>query len=48
MKFETVEEYKKEIERVEKAMKSTNSFCLHRDYSKYKKRLEIEMRLLMK
>lgn len=44
MRFQTEEEYKKEIAREDAAMASTSSSYLRRDYAKYKKRLEKEMR----
>ena len=44
MRFQTVEEYKKEIARVRAAMDKTDSAYLRRDYGKYIKRLEKEMR----
>lgn len=44
MRFQTVEEYKNEIARVDAAMEATTSKYLKRDFSKYKKRLVIEMR----
>ena len=48
MQFRTEEEYKKEIARVQAAIDSTNSDFLRRDYGKYKKRLEKEMRRLIR
>lgn len=48
MRFNTAEEYKKEIARVQAAMQSTSSPCLLRDYGKYMKRLQKEMRGLRK
>lgn len=44
MRYTTVAEYKKEIARVKAAMNSTSSDCLRRDYGKYLKRLQKEMR----
>lgn len=46
MRFNTVGEYKKEIARVDAAMKGTDSVFIHRDYGKYKRTLEKEMRRL--
>lgn len=42
MRFQTVEEYTKEIARVDAAMASTTSQYLKRDLYKYKKRLVSE------
>jgi hypothetical protein len=44
MQYKTVAEYKKEIARVRAALDSTSSSCLRRDYGKYLKRLQKEMR----
>lgn len=44
MRFQTVEEYEKEIARVQAAMDKTDSEFLRRDYGKYMKRLQKEMR----
>ena len=48
MRFNTAEEYSKEIARVQAAMQSTSSPCLRRDYGKYMKRLKKEMRVLQR
>ena len=48
MRFETVEEYKKEIARVQAAIDSTWSEFLRRDYGKYMKKLKKEIRRLGK
>lgn len=48
MRFKTKAEYMKEIARVQAAMSTTSSPCLRRDYGKYKKRLEKEMRGLQR
>lgn len=44
MALKTAEEYKKEIARVRAAIGKTDSVYLRRDYNKYIKRLEKEMR----
>lgn len=43
-RFDTVAEYKREIARVQAAIDKTDSLCLRRDYCKYLKRLQKEMR----
>ena len=43
MKFNTTREYKREIARVDAAMKRTDSVFILRDYGKYKRKLEKEM-----
>lgn len=43
-RFDTVAEYKQEIARVQAAIDKTDSPCLRRDYGKYIKRLQKEMR----
>lgn len=47
MRFQTIKEYKQEIRRIDAAMKRTDSIFVHRDYGKYKRKLEKEMRVLM-
>ena len=47
-RFDTVAEYKHEIARVQAAIDKTDSICLRRDYGKYMKRLQKEMRGLQK
>ena len=42
MKYNTVEEYKAEIERVKAISRNTHSEYLKRDYAKYIKRLQKE------
>lgn len=44
MRFNTMQEYKQEIARIEAAMRRTESVFVHRDYGKYKRKLEKEMR----
>lgn len=44
MRYNTLKEYKQEIARIDAAMKRTDSVWLHRDYGKYKRKLEKEMR----
>lgn len=44
MKFQTVAEYQKEFARVKTALEKTKSDNLRRDYGKYLRRLEREMK----
>lgn len=43
MKLITVEDYRREIERVENALEKTESYFQKRDYGKYLKRLRNEL-----
>ena len=43
MKLITVEDYRREIERVENALEKTESYFQKRDYAKYLKRLRSEL-----
>lgn len=45
--LKTVSDYQKEIERVKAASRATHSEYLKRDYAKYVKRLQKEMRKVM-
>ena len=48
MRLITVEDYRREIERVENALEKTESYFQKRDYGKYLKRLRGELSYALK